>query len=94
MLQEITKEDLEKRLLLKLKRGVLDGSVGVLMIYKGFTNVVCGKLIENGVPIAFRKGKRTIETRFDTDTEKLEFLRRYGWLIDDDDTRAYSNLFK
>ena len=60
MLQEITKEELEKRLLLKLKRGVLDGSVGVLMIYKGFTNVVCGKLIENGVPIAFRKGKRTI----------------------------------
>ena len=28
------------------------------------------------------------------DNRKLEFLRRYGWLTDDDDVRAYSAKYK
>lgn len=92
--ESIKKSSLEKSLLTKLKKGVLDGSVGVLMVYKGFSNVVCGKVIEAGVPIAFRKGKKTIETRFNTDEEKLDFLKRYGWLMDDEEAKTYSNLFK
>lgn len=38
-------------------------------------------------------GKRT-EERYDTDDRKLEFLQRYGWLIDDPEVRAYSAKFK
>ena len=38
-------------------------------------------------------GKRE-EERFETDDEKLFFLQKYGWLIDDDEVRAYSAKFK
>ena len=38
-------------------------------------------------------GKRE-EERYDTDDRKLEFLQRYGWLMDDEEVRAYSAKFK
>ena len=38
-------------------------------------------------------GKRE-EERFETDDEKLFFLQKYGWLLDDDEVRAYSAKFK
>jgi len=38
-------------------------------------------------------GKRE-EEYYDTDEKKLAFLQRYGWLIDDEDARAYSAKFK
>ena len=37
---------------------------------------------------------KELEEHFDTDDLKLEFLQRYGWLIDDDEVRAYSAKFK
>ena len=67
------------------------------------------KYIKNGEPVSYREGESTrffngkeneripgkrTEERYDTDDRKLEFLQRYGWLIDDSDVRAYSAKFK
>ena len=99
----------EKKLLTKLESGILDGMVGDEKVYHGYKDVYCGKQIKNGEPVSYREGesnrffngkeneripgKRT-EERYDTDDRKLEFLQRYGWLIDDSDVRAYSAKFK
>lgn len=99
----------EKRLLTKLESGILDGMVGDEKVYHGYKDVYCGKYIENGEPVSYREGESTrffngkeneripgkrTEERYDTDDRKLEFLQRYGWLIDDPDVRAYSAKFK
>lgn len=99
----------EKRLLIKLERGILDGRVGDEKVYPGYKDVYCGKYIKNGVPVSYREGESTRffngkeneripgkrdEERYDTDERKLEFLRRYGWLIDDPEVRTYSAKFK
>lgn len=99
----------EKRLLEKLENGELDGMVGDERVYRGYKNVYCGKYIKNGEPVSYRQGEsdrffngkenETIpgkreEEHFDTDDRKLEFLQRYGWLIDDADAKAYSAKFK
>jgi len=102
-----TKE--EQGLLAKLASGVLDGMVGDERVYRGYKNVYCGKYIKDGEPVSYREGesgrffdgkeneqipgKRT-EEHYDTDEKKLEFLQRYGWLMDDDEVRAYSAKFK
>ena len=39
----------------------------------------------------FQEGIKLID---DTDERKLEFLQRYGWLMDDEAIRAYSARFK
>jgi len=99
----------EKNLLAKLNNGVLDGMVGDERVYSGYSNVYCGKYIKDGVPVSYREGesskffngkenerspgKRT-EERYETDDSKLSFLQQYGWLIDDNDSRAYSSKFK
>ena len=84
----------EKRLLTKLESGILDGMVGDEKVYHGYKDVYCGKYIKNGEPVSYRiPGKRN-EERYDTDDRKLEFLQRYGWLIDDPEVRAYSAKFK
>lgn len=99
----------EKNLLTKLAEGVFDGMVGNEKVYSGYKNVSCGKYIKDGEPISYREGdssrffngkenetilgKRT-EEHYDTDDRKLEFLQRYGWLIDDEDVRAYSAKYK
>lgn len=99
----------EKNLLKKLALGLLDGIVGRVFVYGGYSKVYCGKFIKNGIPCSYREGegskffngkeneripgKREVET-YDTDDAKLSFLQRYGWLIDDDDAKKYSAKFK
>lgn len=99
----------EQSLLAKLASRVLDGMVGDEREYRSYKSVYCGKYIKDGVPVSYRQeeserffngreneripGKRE-EERYDTDDRKLEFLRRYGWLTDDEEVRAYSSKFK
>lgn len=102
-----TKE--ESNLLAKLASGILDGLVGDERVYRGYQNVYCGKYIKNGEPVSYRQGESTRffngkenetvngkreEEHYDTDEKKLSFLQRYGWLMDDDDVKAYSAKFK
>ncbi|WP_343253523.1 hypothetical protein [Ligaoa zhengdingensis] len=101
----MTKE--EKGLLEKLSSGALDGFVGDDLV-TGKSTV--WKAIKNGVPAMFKQGpsKRVFNgkenERIDgvlhtlqewaTDEEKLEFLRKFGWLMKDAAVRAYSAKFK
>ena len=102
-----TKE--ERSLLEKLASGVLDGMVGDEKVYHGYKDVTYWKYIDKGVPVLCREGESTrffngkeneripgkrVEERYETDEEKLEFLKRYGWLTDDKDVKAYSAKFK
>lgn len=99
----------EKRLLSKLASGLLDGMVGDEKVYRGYKNIYCGKYIKNGEPVSYRQseserffngrenetieGKRE-EAHYKTDEMKLDFLQRYGWLMKDDEVKAYSAKFK
>ena len=101
---------IEERLLLeRLASGALDGVVGDERVYGTYKHVYCGKYIKNGVPVSYRQGESTrffngkeneriggtlTEDCFETDERKLEFLQKYGWLMDDPDVRAYSAKFK
>jgi len=99
----------EIALLTKLSSGALDGMVGDERVYPGYHNVYCGKYIKNGIPVSYRQGESTRffngkeneripgnkeEECYITDERKLEFLQRYGWLINDTDARIYSAKFK
>ena len=99
----------ENNLLAKLASGILDGMVGDERIYRGYKNVYCGKYIIKGEPVSYRQGESSRffngkeneripgnreEEHYDTDDRKLEFLQRYGWLMEDADVRAYSAKFK
>ena len=99
----------EQKLLEKLASGALDGMVGDVREYRGYKSVYCGKYIRDGVPVSYRQGQserffngkenertpgKREEEHFDTDDLKLEFLQRYGWLMDDNDVRTYSAKFK
>lgn len=99
----------EMTLLAKLASRALDGMVGDERVYRGYRNVYCGKYIRNGIPVSYRQGEssrffngkenETIpgarqEEHFDTDDRKLEFLQKYGWLMDDEEVKAYSAKFK
>lgn len=99
----------EKNLLAKLANGELDGMVGDEREYRGYKSVYCGKYIKAGIPVSYRQGEserifngreneripgKREEDHYDTDARKLEFLQRYGWLINDDEVRAYSAKFK
>ena len=101
--------DEERALLAKLASGALDGMVGDEREYHGYRSVFCGKYIKNGEPVSYRQGESTRifngreneripgareEDHFNTDDQKLAFLQRYGWLIDDADAKAYSAKFK
>lgn len=99
----------EKHLLEKLKSGSLDGFVGSKQIFSIYKQVCCGKYIKRGEPVSYREGSATRffnnrvselipgnrkEKHFDTDERKLEFLQRYGFLIDDKEVKAYSAMYK
>lgn len=99
----------ERNLLDKLASGLLDGMVGNEREYRGYKSVYCGKYIKDGIPISYRQGAserffngreneripgKREEERYDTDERKIEFLQRYGWLIDDEEVRTYSAKFK
>lgn len=99
----------EKCLLTKLTNGDLDGMVGDERVYPGYKNIYCGKYIKDGEPVSYRQGEssrffngkeneiisgKREEEYYDTDEKKLEFLQKYGYLIDDEDVKAYSAKFK
>mgnify|MGYP000494370932 FL=1 len=102
----MTKE--EKNLLKKLASGVLDGFVGNDLTTSGGSTI--WKTIKNGVPVMFKQGptKRFFNGKENeriegvlhtlqewiTDEDKLEFLRKFGWLMNDPDVKAYSAKFK
>ena len=101
-----TKE--EKNLLAMLCSGILDGIVGDDLTTDGGS--IVRTVIKDGVPTRYKQGpggkffdnKENI--RFDgvrhtlqewiTDEEKLEFLRKLGWLMKNEAVRAYSAKFK
>lgn len=98
----------EKELLKKMASGALDGIVGDDLTTSGGSTV--WKAIKNGVPVMFKQGpggkffNGKENERFDgilhilqewiTDEQKLEFLRKYGWLMKDNAVRIYSAKFK
>lgn len=99
----------EKNLLAKLASGVFDGMVGNVLECGDYKKVYFGKYIKNGVPVSYKQGENgkffngkenefvsgeREEEYFDTDEKKLSFLKRFGWLIDDEDARNYSANFK
>ena len=90
----------EQRLLEKLASGSLDGRVGDEREYREYRSIYCGMLIKDGIPISYRQDapsgseKERLENTFETDETKLEFLRRYGWLMEDKDVKAYSARYK
>ncbi len=101
--------DEERALLAKLESGALDGMVGDEREYRGYRSVYCGKYIKDGIPVSYRQGQserffngreneripgKREEERYDTAGRKLEFLQRYGWLMDDPDVCAYSAKYK
>lgn len=93
----------EERVLLKrLAAGEFDGRIG-----DDLNNYY--KYIKNGIPVEVWEGKtqrffdnRTTERFagrikkkvYETDEKKLEFLRKYGFLINDSQVRKYSQQFK
>ena len=99
----------ERNLLAKLASGELDGMVGEESVCHNYKNAYCGKFIKDGKPVSYTQtefprfigskenehipGKRS-EKHYNTDEYKLEFLREYGWLMDDEDARKYSARFK
>ena len=97
----------EKRLLIKLASGALDGCVGN-DLQSGESTV--WKAITNGIPAMFKQGPssrffngkeneringvlHTLQ-EWITDEDKLMFLRKYGWLMKDTDVKLYSAKFK
>ena len=103
------KTEEEIRLLEKLASGALDGAVGDEREYRSYRRVLCGMRITCGVPIAYRLWKPADsvydqvrsdtqdsreEKHYDSDERKLEFLQRFGWLMEDDEVKAYSAKYK
>lgn len=98
----------EKGLLEKLASGLLDGRVGdSFSVGAGSTT---WKEIKNGEPASYKKGPggrlfngkeneryegvtRTVK-KYKTDDEKLGFLQKFGWLMDDEDVKEYSKKYK
>ena len=99
----------EQNLLNKLADGSLDGMVGDEREYREYHSIYCGKTIRNGTPIIYRQSQPTqtadtsgnkngisqrSEKVYATDEQKRLFLQRYGWLMEDEQVRAYSALYK
>ncbi len=100
--------DEEKNLLAKLASGALDGLVGKDLTTSGGSRVWA--MIKNGMPARYKQGpgskffngkeNERIEgvlhtvKKWITDEEKLEFLQKFGWLMDDPTVQAYSAKFK
>lgn len=88
----------EKHLLMRLANGEFDGAVGGCFVTGSYKKVYHWKMIVGGVPLFIREGESTrffngkenetipgkrTEQRFETDIQKLEFLQRFGWLMND-----------
>lgn len=105
----MTRSKEEQQLLSKLASGVLDGPVGSEKVYHGYKDVTVGKFIRDGIPVSYREGasskffngkenerivSRRQEEYYESDEDKLLFLQKYGWLMDDEEVRAYSAKYK
>lgn len=105
----MNQKQMEKEILKKLSKGLLDGPVGDDFVTGGYAKVTFRKIIQDGIPQMVRFGagskyfdnKETVKTAgaitkelFDTDEKKLVFFQKYGWLMKDELARAYSALFK
>lgn len=104
----MTKTKEEKNLLAKLASGALDAFVGNEITTSGKSTVWAE--IKEGIPRRYKKGPTTkffngkenerVEGKLHTleewitDDEKLAFLQKFGWLMDDEDVRKYSAKFK
>lgn len=98
----------EKRLLAKLASGLLDGLVGDDLTTSGGSTVWTA--IKNGIPSRYKqgptkkffngkenekiKGVLHVLESWESDDQKLSFLQKFGWLMDDKDVRDYSAKFK
>lgn len=100
---------LEKVILEKLSKGLLDGMVGNEFVTGDHAKVGFQKIIKDGIPQIVRQGAdskffnnkenvrvagKVVKELFDTSDKKLLFLQRYGWLMKDLDVKAYSAFFK
>ncbi|MFI2858629.1 hypothetical protein ACH6EH_16090 [Paenibacillus sp. JSM ZJ436] len=98
----------EKNLLKRLASGAFEGFVGDDLTTTGGSTV--WKQIKNGVPAMFKQGPsrkffngkenerivgvmHTLQ-EWATDEQKLEFLKKFGWLMKDEAVNAYSAKFK
>lgn len=98
----------EKKLLEKLNKGLLDGIVGdFLPTGRGST---VWMTIKNGIPQQLKQGpnkrffngkeNEVIEGALHTlktwvsDEDKIQFIRKFGWLMKDTAAQAYSAKFK
>nr|WP_024835457.1 hypothetical protein [Clostridium sp. 12(A)] len=101
--------ELEKVILEKLSKGLLDGMIGNEFITGDHAKVGFQKIIKDGIPQIIRRGAdskffnnkenvrvagKVVKELFDTSAKKLLFLQKYGWLMNDVDVKAYSALFK
>ncbi|WP_148629929.1 hypothetical protein [Bacillus sp. E214] len=102
-------DELEKIVLAKLNKGLLECIVGNDFVTGDYAKVTYRKIIKDGIPQILRfgadskffdnkenvrvPGKQSVQL-LETVTEKLSFLQKYGWLIDDPDVKTYSALFK
>ncbi len=98
----------EKKLLKRLNAGELDGLVGDDITTKGGSRVWTS--IKDGIPTRYKQGPggrffngkenesiegvRHILDQWNTNEEKLSFLKQYGWLTKDEDANKYSAKFK
>ena len=99
---------LEKTLLAKLAAKLFDGQVGDDFTTSGGSTVWTE--IKDGIPTRYKLGptKRFfngeeneripgvlhVQEKFQTDEEKLDFFKRFGWLIKDKDAQEYSAKYK
>ena len=90
----ITKEHLELIILKKLDAGTLDGTVGG--DFPAAVATYCRRII-GGIPqhiSIYPDGKKTVDKKYETEAEKLEFVRSAGWMMADSDANMYSRLYK
>ena len=105
---DIGRSDEEIGLLKKLLSEELDGPVGTNYYTSGGSTIWME--IKNGNPVRYKQGpggkffdgkenikfegKRTVLEKWETDDEKLAFLQKYGWLMEDKEVKSYSAKFK
>ncbi len=100
---------LESRLLKKLQNKELDGGVVRDLTTGDHSPVTIRHLILDGIPQKWRIGSggkyfnnkenvrfagKVTKELYTTTADKLSFLQRLGWLIDDKDAKEYSSYFK
>ena len=88
------KEKLERIILEKLNKGMLDGQVGGDFPALKATH---RRIIRNGIPqhISIRPNEHeVVDKKYETTEEILEFLCCAGWMMDDPDVNLYSRLYK